>query len=177
VDKGHRVMTTNAAAEEFLGSVSGNLSPVIGEFDFVVEKFQELALRSFVVFLVIGNFKIKILSQRDHLEYRLGPLAAPNEVEDKVNGVRMWFFPETIRDFLRGRAPVCENEVFGKPGLDGPEDSLAEFAQTVSSMLVDLQDLLGPKSFGSKRGELDAYELERSAQISEISRRRYLHTS
>ncbi len=168
-------MTHSVRAQEFLTTVRVKLGAAAGNMGAAIADFQELASDIFIAFVVLGNLKVKVVAQRDYLEYRLGPRSAPNELGDKVDGVRMWFSPETIRDFVSGCPPVCEEEIFSKSDPISPADSLTRFGKMISPILTDLQALFHPDGFGQNRKRLQAYESERIAQIIEISRRRYPH--
>jgi len=166
------MIAKSSSVREFLDAVTEILVlPDAGDLN--IYKFLELGSSSVVVFLRSGFLKVKAICQRDYVEFRLGPFAAPDEFADKVDGVRYWFFPETIRDFLDDCAPVDETEIFNRDTPNGVEESVAAFANLLFPRLSEFLVLFEPENFQSCREALAVYEKQRADQISEMSGRRY----
>lgn len=176
MDKERRGITDRTQFAAFLDAVMDGHLASGSRCEVLIDEILDVGPAMHAAFIKIGNLKIKVISHRDDLEYRFGSLKAPNMIEDKADGERVWFFVESVRDFLRGRLPVCEDEIFKKTPPVGPSRSFADLCQLVLSLEDGLQNLFDTRNFVGKRAELDNYEKERSAQISAISRRRYPHT-
>lgn len=145
----------------------------LGNENLRIEDFQESRAGSFVTYLTLNGFKVKIISNRGCVECRIGPPSAVNQIDDKVDGSRIWFFPEEVRDFVRGRLPVSEDEIFKRSDPLSIRESVLGFAETISEVIHGVRELFVERDFQEVQRELEEYGRQRAEQIAEISKRRF----